>query len=279
MTSWTKRRFDGRVSEALPSWRPPFRAPGRALRLRPPQRQPREAPRRARSRAVRPPRRPTLRAGARRYPCPAAAVASHCPYRSRRSSRYRSLTRELLGEALKRPMLEHTHRSRLLPQDLGDVGHVKPGKHAEQNHLSLVGRKRGDARQRGFGVVGGEDGALGVVRPRSPAEGIEAGTRVGAALPAAPMIDQPPTGDREEPAPKRPLVTSKAFETGGRVKPRLRDEILAIVGFLRPKVPQEPGMELPVQRRERPLRPRPRSGQHGAELPSECHGCERSCRT
>jgi hypothetical protein len=175
-------------------------------------------------------------------------------------------------------MLEHAHRARLLPHDLGDLGHVQAGKHAEQNHLSLVGRKRGDARQRSFGVVGGEDGAFGVVGPGSPTEGIEAGSRVGGAGPAAPMIDQPPACNRKEPAPKRPFITLETVETGGRVEPRLRDEILAVVGFLRPKVPQEPGMELPVEGRERPLRPRPGSDEHRAKLLSERHSRERSGR-
>jgi hypothetical protein len=82
----------------------------------------------------------------------------------------------LLGEAPKRPMLEHAHGSRLLPEDLGDVGYVQPRKHAEQNHLSLVARKRGDPRERSFGVLGGEDGALGIVSPGSRRESVEAGT-------------------------------------------------------------------------------------------------------
>jgi hypothetical protein len=163
-------------------------------------------------------------------------------------------------------MLEHTDRSRLLPQDLGYLGHLQPGKHAEQNHLSLVGRKRGDARQRSFGVVGGEDGALGVVRAGSLTDVSEAGAQVRSALPAAPMIDQPPPCDREEPAPKRPLVTVETAETGGNVEPRLRREILPVVGLLHPQVAQEPRMELPVESRERPLFPSPPSGQHRAKL-------------
>lgn len=175
-------------------------------------------------------------------------------------------------------MLEHAHRSRLLPQDLGDLGHVQPGKHTEQNHLSLVGRKRSDACQRSFGVVGGEDGAFGIVGPGSPAEGIEADTRVGGALPAAPMIDQPPAGDRKEPAPKRPFITLETVETGGGVESSLRDEILAVVEFLRPKVPQEPGMELPVEGFDCPLCPHPGSDEHRCKLLSECHGRERCCR-
>ena len=146
-------------------------------------------------------------------------------------------------------MLEHTDRSRLLPQDLGYLGHVQPGKHAKQNHLSLVGRKRSNARQRSFGVVGGEDGALGVVGAGSLTEGSEAGTRPGGALPAAPMIDQSPPCDREEPAPKRPLVTLETVQTGGSVEPRVSDEILTVVGLLRPEVPQKPRMELPVESR------------------------------
>jgi hypothetical protein len=168
-------------------------------------------------------------------------------------------------------MLEYTHRSRLLPQNLGDVGHLQPGKHAEQNHLSLVRRKSGDALQRSFGVGSREHGALGVVWCGSPTQGIETDTQAGAALPAAPMIDQPPACDRKEPAPKGPLITLETVETGGRVKPRFRDEILPVIGFLRPKVPQKPRMELPVEGRECPLCPRPSRGHHRAKLLSKCH--------
>jgi hypothetical protein len=140
----------------------------------------------------------------------------------------------VLGEAPERPMLEHAHRSRLFPQDLGDAGYIQPGKHAEQNHLSLVGRKRGDPRERSFGVVGGEDGALGIFRPGSRRESVEAATRIESAIPAAPMIDQAAASDREEPSPERPFITLETVESARRVKPRLRGEILAVVRILRP---------------------------------------------
>jgi hypothetical protein len=177
---------------------------------------------------------------------------------------------------MKCPMLEHAHRSRLLPHDLGDVGDFEPGEDTKQDHFCLDRRERSDARQRSPGLARGEDGCLGVVVPGSLAECIEADGRLAQTLPSAPMIDQPPPGDREKPAPKCPFITLKTVETSGRVEPRLRDEILAIIRLLRPEVPQKPRVELPVQSRECPLRPRPRSGEHRSELRSERHGFERS---
>jgi hypothetical protein len=115
--------------------------------------------------------------------------------------------REFLGEALKRPMLENAHRSRLFPQDLGDIAHVQAGKYTKENHLSLAARKLGDPRQRSFGVFGGEDGALGIFRSGSRRDSVEATTRGGRVTPATAVIDEPAAGDREEPTPKRPFVT------------------------------------------------------------------------
>jgi hypothetical protein len=144
-------------------------------------------------------------------------------------------------------MLEHTHRSRLLPHDLGDVGHFEPGKDTEQDHFCLARGKCGDARQRSLGLVSGKDGGFGVVGPGSLAECIEAGGRPALHPPA--MIDQPPPGDREKPTPKRPFVTLETVETRDRVEPCLRDEILAVIRLLRPEVPQKPRVELPVESR------------------------------
>jgi hypothetical protein len=67
-------------------------------------------------------------------------------------------------------MLEHANRARLLPHDLGDVGHFEPGKDTEQDYFCLARGKRGDARQRSLGLVRGKDGGFGVVGPRSLAE-------------------------------------------------------------------------------------------------------------
>lgn len=168
-------------------------------------------------------------------------------------------------------MLEHAHGSRLLPHDLGHVGHFEPGKDTEQDHFCLARGKRGDARQRSLGLVRGNDGGFGVVEPGSLAECIEAGGRPAQTLPPPPMIDQPPTGDREKPTPKRPFITPETVETRDRVEPCLRDEILAVIRILRAEVPQKPRVELPVESRECPLGPRPRRREHRSKLLSERH--------
>jgi hypothetical protein len=187
-----------------------------------------------------------------------------------------SVTRELFGKPLKSPMLEHANRARLLPHDLGDVGHFKPGEDTEQDYFCLARGKRGDARQRNLGLVGGEDGGFGVVGPGSLGECIEACGRAAQALSSAPMIDQPPPGDREKPTPKRPFITLETVETRDRIEPCLRGEILAVIRLLHPEVPQKARVELPVESRECPLRPRPRSGEHRSKLLPERHSLERS---
>ena len=94
--------------------------------------------------------------------------------------------------------------------------------------------------------------------------------------PTAPMVDQPRRAI-EEPAPKCPF-TLEAVETSGCVEPRLRDEILAVVGPPAPRS-QKPRMELPVETRVPTLRPRPRSGTpppslrpRVASVAAECKG-------
>ena len=173
-------------------------------------------------------------------------------------------------------MLEHAHRPRLLAHDLGDVGHFEPGEDTKQDYFCLARGKRGDARQRHLGVVSGQGGGFGVVGPGSLPDCIEAGGRPAQALPPAPMIDQPPPRDREKPTPKCPFITLETVETRDYVEPCLRDEILAVIRLLRLEVPQKPRVELPVESRECPLRPCPRSREHRSKLLSERHNPERS---
>jgi hypothetical protein len=66
------------------------------------------------------------------------------------------------------------------------------------------------------------------------------------------QVDEAPMRDREEPAAEAGLITLESAQSCRSIEPDLRRKVLPDRLRLRSEVAKQSGLELPVQKRERP---------------------------
>ena len=133
-------------------------------------------------------------------------------------------------------MLEDPHRPGPLAEGNGHFLDGQSDKDPEQDHLCLVGReclsedpRSLDRTRRGEGLVLG----VGCTQERVEGLGVDGVRRTSART--APMLDEPPVSDREEPCPKGSLVTFEGAEAARGGQPGLRSQVLGLAGACAPK--------------------------------------------
>jgi outer membrane protein assembly factor BamB len=181
------------------------------------------------------------------------------------------LAHEFVRQPLQRSMLQDANRSFSLPDDRRHVSDIEARDDAQQHHLGLLGREASDESKGRIRLARRNCDCLGISRSIARRPDREVIVDGAPSTLAPTKVDQPPAGDREQPAPKAGLVSLEPPQRRRHIEPNLRCQILRVRRGLRPQVADETRVQLPVEGRDRPLGPGRRRGEDRLKLLSEWH--------
>ncbi len=179
----------------------------------------------------------------------------------------------LPGDPLQRAMREHSHRSRPLAYDPGNLRYGEATKHPQDDDFCLVMRKpRGQlshgllSSHIGHQLIGGISRAGAASPARVPVQHFGLHEYDPATRHPPPVINHPMPGDREKPRLEVPLVALEPLEALSNSQPHVTLEIFCNVRLLPPQVPDEQGMVCLVKRSNRFIVTALCRFQHGGKL-------------